>query len=310
MHHIVIYANNAAQVAHLLRSHGYAGPITACSTPEEAREALPMAEILLVARMPAELYPLLRRCRWIQALWAGVEDMMTAPIPPGMITTRVVGILGGYIAEYILGYTLAHTLRMRQVAAQQADKTWQHFYVGRLEGKTMGLAGLGSIGSEVARRAGALGLKLKGLSRTGAPVEGVTEVYTPAQLTEFCRGLDFLAITLPFTPETDGLFGAEAFQALNPGAVVINCGRGRVIRDEALLDALRSGRVGGAVLDVFAVEPLPKEHPYWTEPGVTVTPHVSGPTVPEDVVRYFLANYERYVKGEPLTGLIDFSRGY
>lgn len=310
MHHLVVYARTAPKVAELVRSLGYEGPITACTTPDEARAALPEADILLVARMPAELYPLLKRCRWVQSLNAGIEDLVAAPLPAGAVATRVVDLFGGYIAEYILGYMLAHSLRMQEAQELQSRKEWKHYYIGRLEGKSLGLAGLGSIGIEVAKRALALGMQVRGLSRSGTPVAGVADVYTPADLKAFCSGLDYLAVTLPFTPETERLFGAEALAALNPGAVLINCGRGQVIDQEALQGALRSGHLGGAVLDVFPVEPLPADNPLWSEPKVIVTPHVSGPSVPADVARYFMANYERFCNGQPLQGVIDRERGY
>lgn len=310
MHHLVVYTRTAPMVADLVRSQGYTGPITACTTPEEARMALPTADILLMARMPAELYPLLTRCKWIQSLNAGIDDLVAAPVPAGVPTTRVVDLFGGYISEYILGYMLAHTLRIRENSDLQSRSEWKHYYINRLEGKTLGLAGLGSIGAEVARRATALGMNLKGLSRSGSLITGVTETYRPDQIESFCAGVDFLALTLPLTPETDGLFGSEALAALNPGAVVINCGRGRVLQEEATIQALRSGHLGGAVLDVFATEPLPADHPYWTEPGVIVTPHVSGPSVPADVAQYFMTNYRRLLSGKPLQGVIDRDRGY
>jgi glyoxylate/hydroxypyruvate reductase len=310
LHHLVVYARSAPKVADLVRLQGYTGTITACSTPDEARLALPSADILLVARMPAELYPLLTQCKWIQSLNAGIDDLVSAPVPAGVPTTRIVDLFGGYISEFILGYIFAHTLRMRENHELQSRAEWKHYYINRLEGKTLGLAGLGSIGVEVARRAAALGLNLKGLSRSGSPIAGVTDTYTPDQILSFCTGVDFLALTLPFTPETDGLFGAEALTALNPGAVVINCGRGRVLQEEATIQALRSGQLSGAVLDVFNTEPLPADHLFWTEPGLIVTPHVSGPSVPDDIARYFMANYERFLSGQPLQGMIDRDRGY
>lgn len=310
MHHVVLYGRSAPKVAELLRGRGFAGTMTSCTTREEAERALPQADILFSSWLPKDLYPLLTRCRWIQSFNAGVEDLVAAPIPAGIVTTRVVGLFGGYIGEFVAGYMLAHTLKMRENAELQARREWKHYYIERVEGKVLGLAGLGSIGTEVARRAHALGVRVRGLSRSGKPVEGVAEVYTMDRLLEFCRGLDFLALTLPLTPETDGLFGQEALAALNPGSVVINCGRGRVLQEEAVIQSLRSGHLGGAVLDVFATEPLAADHPFWTEPGVTVTPHISGPTTPHEVVEYFLQNYERFVKGEELVGLFDPSRGY
>lgn len=322
MHRLLVWGPRAHQYANLLATKGYPGPIHPATTLAEALPVAAEAEILLGARIPAELLAQMPRLRWIQSPNAGVEDMVAAPVPPGVLTTRVVGLFEGYIAEWTLGYMLAHTLKLRQGLVQQGERQWQHYFIDRLEGRRLGVAGIGSIGEGIARRAAALGLQVVGLGRTprgaGAPGEGAgaqvgapfAATYTPDKLLDFCRGLDFLAITLPLTPETDGLFGSEALAALNPDALVLNAGRGRVIQEEALLGALRSGHLGGAVLDVFAVEPLPPTHPLWTEPGVTITPHIAGPSVPAEVADYFLQNYARFTSGAPLIGQIDRARGY
>lgn len=310
MHHLLVYGPRAPQYETLLRERGYTGKISICTTREEAEAVVGEAEILLGLRLPADLYPLMTRCRWVQSVNAGVEDLIAAPLLPGVVATRVEGLFGGYISEYIMGYMLAHTLHIRQAYSQQAESRWEHYYIGRLAGKRLGLAGTGTIGLEVARRAQALGMEVVGLSRSGAPTPHCAAVYPVTKLFEFCEGLDFLAVTLPLTAETRGLFGAEAFARLKPGAVVINSGRGALIQEEALLGALRSGHLGGAVLDVFPTEPLPAESPLWQEPKVTVTPHISGPSVPAEVADYFMANYRRYAQGEPLQGVIDRARGY
>lgn len=311
MHRLLVWGPRAHQYADLLATKGYPGPIHPATTLDEALPRAAEAEVLLGARIPAELLAQMEKLRWIQSPNAGVEDLVNAPVPPGVLTTRVVGLFEGYIAEWTLGYMLAHTLKLRQGFTQQGERQWQHYYIDRLEGKRLGVAGIGSIGLGVARRAAALGLQVVGLGRSAREMgEPFAATYTPDQLLDFCRGLDFLAVTLPLTPETDGLFGAEALAALNPGALVLNAGRGRVIQEEALIEALRSGHLGGAVLDVFAIEPLPPAHPLWTEPGVTVTPHIAGPSVPAEVADYFLQNYARFINGAPLVGLIDRARGY
>ncbi|HLO02260.1 MAG TPA: D-2-hydroxyacid dehydrogenase, partial [Symbiobacteriaceae bacterium] len=267
MHRLLIWGPRAHQYADLLAKQGYPGPILPATTLAEALPLAAEAEILLGARIPAELLTQMPRLRWIQTPNAGVEDLVAAPIPPGVLTTRVVGLFEGYIAEWTLGYMLAHTLRLQQGLTQQGEGQWQHYFIDRLEGKRLGVAGIGSIGQGVARRAAALGLQVVGLGRRGRADGSLFKAtYTPDRLLEFCRGLDFLAITLPLTPETEGLFGAEALAALNPGALVLNAGRGRVVQEEALLGALRGGHLGGAVLDVFATEPLPPTHPLWREP--------------------------------------------
>lgn len=311
MHSLLLWGPRAHQYAELLTQKGYPGPLHVATTIEEALPAAGEAEILLGARIPAELLAQMPNLRWIQTPNAGVEDLVAAPVPPGVLTTRVVGLFEGYIAEWTLGYMLAHTLKLKQGLAQQSEGRWEHYYIDRLEGKRLGVAGIGSIGQGVARRAAALGLEVVGLGRRPRESEGsFAATYTADELLDFCHGLDFLAITLPLTPETDGLFGAAALHALNPGAMLLNAGRGRVVQEEALLGALRDGHLGGAILDVFATEPLPPEHPFWTEPGITVTPHIAGPSVPAEVADYFLQNYARWRSEAPLVGLLDRTQGY
>jgi glyoxylate/hydroxypyruvate reductase A len=177
---------------------------------------------------------------------------------------------------------------------------------GTLRGKRLGVAGAGSIGAEVARRGKVFGMEVWALARTARPLADVDRVFTQAEAAEFTAGVDFLVSSLPLTAETVGLIDPLA---LKEGALLVNIGRGATIDEQRLLEAARSGRIH-AVLDVFAQEPLPAEHPFWSTPGITVTPHVSGPSVPEEVAEYFAANLRRYEAGQPLVGLVDRQRGY
>jgi glyoxylate/hydroxypyruvate reductase A len=130
--------------------------------------------------------------------------------------------------------------------------------------------------------------------------------FAPAQAQTFTQGADYLVSSLPLTPQTIGLIDPAQ---MKPGSLLINVGRGATIDEAATLKAVREGRIQ-AVLDVFEREPLPADHPFWHTPGITVTPHLSGPSVPAEVAEYFAANYHRYASGQPLTGLVDRQRGY
>lgn len=153
-------------------------------------------------------------------------------------------------------------------------------------------------------------MRVVGLSRSGAPHPLAETVYPADQAEAFCAQCDVVVLVLPHTPATAGLFGARALAALPKGAILVNIGRGAVLDEAALLAALDTGRLRHAVLDVFATEPLPADHPLWRHPRVTITPHVSGPSLPEDVVEAFMANYRRYAAGEPLVGVVDRNRGH
>lgn len=280
--------------------------LVACATPAEAASQIGEAEILLAWRFPPELFAQARRLRWVQALGAGVEDLVAAPLPPGAMLTRVEGLFGGYMSEYAFAHMLAHAQQLPRLYANQAQERWEPFQIGRLDGKRLGVAGVGAIGQDVAAKGKAFGMEVWALARERSPRRDVDRLFTPAEAEPFTAGVDYLVSSLPLTPETRGLIDPER---MRPGALLINMGRGATIDEEALLRAVRSGRIQ-AVLDVFAHEPLPPGHPFWHLPGVTITPHISGPSVPAEVADYFVANLERFVKGQPLTGLVQRERGY
>lgn len=307
---ILIYeATRAATYADLLKrlipnSADYT--LIPCNTREEAARAIGEADILFSWRFPPDLLPRARRLRWIQAMGAGVEDLVAAPVPEGVLVTRVEGLFGAAMSEYAFAHMLAHAQQLPRLYAAQAARRWEPFTAETLWGKRLGVAGVGSIGGAVAARGRAFGMEVWGLARTPGPRAHVDRMFTPAEADVFTAGVDYLVSTLPDTPETRGLIDPEA---MKPGALLINVGRGATIDEGAILRAVRSGRIR-AVLDVFAVEPLPADHPFWTEPGITVTPHLSGPSRPEEVAAYFAENLRRFEQGEPLRGAVDRERGY
>lgn len=261
---------------------------------------------------PPELVKDAPRLRWISSTGAGVDNVMAARdwLPKGVPVTRMVHVFDTAMAEYVLGYLLAVQLDIRRVLRQQQEKVWQQFNPPPLRGATAVVVGLGSIGSEVARTLRAAGLNVIGVSRSGAPVEGIDEVHRVAELDAVLPRADYLVLVVPLTAETRGLIDARRLALLPTSAVLVNICRGTVVREADLLAALQSGRLRFAVLDVFEREPLPPDSPFWTMENVIVTPHMSGPDdVPVNAAR-FLENYRRFMAGEPLVGLVDFERGY
>lgn len=303
---LIYHTARAAKFADLVRPHLPHVRLLTASTPEEAEGAVAEADVLFSWRFPTHLYARAARLRWVQAMGAGLEDLIAAPLPPGCLLTRVEGLFGGYMSEYAFGYMLAHAQRHARSAAAQAEGRWEPFLVGKLQGKRLGVAGAGSIGMEVARKGKAFGMEVWALARSAKATEHVDRAFTPAQAAAFTSGVDYLVSSLPLTPETVGLIDPRQ---MKEGALLINMGRGATIDEQAILETVRAGRIQ-AVLDVFATEPLPAGHPFWTTPGITVTPHISGPSVPADVAEYFAANFRRYEAGQPLVGLVDRQRGY
>ena len=247
--------------------------------------------------------------RWIQSTWAGVLPLL-ATGRRDVTVTGVKGVFGAQITEYVIGHLLAFELRLLERLGRQAARQWWPEPTGSLAGKTLGILGTGSIGQHLAQVAGAFGLVVTGLNRSGAPAPGFARVYPGAELDTFLGEADYIACTLPETPETEGLLDAAAFAAMKPGCYLVNVGRGSLIDEDALLEALASGRLSGASLDVFKEEPLPADSPLWHAENTLVSAHVAARSWPEDIARLFCENYEHWLRGETLNHPVDFDRGY
>jgi phosphoglycerate dehydrogenase-like enzyme len=170
--------------------------------------------------------------------------------------------------------------------------------------------GTGSIGQHVAKTAGVFGIKVTGLSRSGNAAPGFDKVMPVGQLHEFLAGCDYLLSTLPQTNDTGNLLDAAALARLPEHAYFINVGRSNVVDDDALINALRNGKLAGAALDVFDEEPIPKDSPLWDAPNLSITAHVAAISHPLLIVPIFIDNYRRYKDGQPLKHVIDFATGY
>lgn len=276
-------------------------------------------DIFLGAGFGPERLLKMPRLRWIQWVWAGVDMLMshppfaTAVAGDRLRLSRAVGVFGQPIAEYALAWCLCLARDIPRALAARRRRAWDRFEPGTLAGKRLGVAGLGSVGSEVARLAGAFGLEVWGLKRNpvaGVDGHGVARVFGPAQILEFVSGLDYCVAVLPLTAETRGLFGAEVLASMRPSAVLVNAGRGATVDEAALVEALRAGRPGWAVLDVFEREPLPRGSPLWSLPNVVVTAHNAGLSRPADMVALFLRNLELHRAGRPLFGQVSGPLGY
>jgi len=268
-------------------------------------------DALFTWSFPRELLVGAERLRWIQSTGAGVDHIMAArPLPPSVTVTRTIDVFGPAMAEYVLGYLFAATLRIPRVVAHQRARRWEPFAAPLLRGKTAVVVGLGNIGREVCRTLRMAGLRVIGVSRGGRPIDQADEVMTVGRLDEALPKADFLVLVVPLTSESRGLIDARRLALLPPHAWLVNIGRGAVVREPDLIAALRDGGLGGAVLDVFEREPLPADSPLWTLENVVVTPHLSGPDdVPTNAQR-FLENYRRFKAGQPLEGVVDLERDY
>ncbi len=278
-------------------------------------EEAPEAEVILGFRPLGGGVRRSRTLKWVHQSGAGVEHLSADVAGTDVVVTNT-HVHGDTIAEHVFALTLAHTRVLRQVVHYQSRREWAHdlLHARRLlAGATMGVLGLGTIGRAVARRAVAFGMRVWGTRRhPSTAVEGVERVLPPTGLDDVLRRSDVLVLTLPLTRETRGLVGAREFALLPRGAFLVNIGRGQLIDESALIDALQSGHLGGAGLDVFAREPLPETSPLWNLPNVILSPHVSGgfPGYMDHVVALFCDNLRRYLTGQPLRNVVDTALGY
>jgi phosphoglycerate dehydrogenase-like enzyme len=260
------------------------------------------------------------RIRWIQVLSAGVERCVALPAiaERGIVLTNMQKIAGPVMSEHVLAFMLGLARGFASYVPLQREGRWADHAVesGRmwsLEGRTLLVVGLGGIGTEVAKRAQALGMKviaIRNTSREGPPF--VSEVGLSADLHAFAGRADVVANTLPLTAETRGLYDKAFFDAVRRGALFINVGRGASVVTADLVAALEDGRLGGAGLDVTDPEPLPPDHPLWRAPNVLITPHVAAEMELAMEPRWLIVreNLRRYAAGGRLLSEVDVTRGY
>lgn len=214
------------------------------------------------------------------------------------------------MVEYATHAALRYLRRFDEYALLQRERRWQVLAPHARETFVVGVLGLGALGAEVARALAALGLPVRGYSRAPKAIDGVTTFAGAAQLDAFLGGAKLLVNLLPSTAATDGILNARTFSKLAHGAYLVNLARGAHLVEADLLDALASGRVAAATLDVFATEPLPPDHPFWHEPRITITPHCSADTLRAEAVGQIAAKIGALERGEPIGGIVDRDRGY
>lgn len=247
--------------------------------------------------------------KWLQSTWAGIKPLVQCTTKD-IVITGVKDVFGKQMREYVFAYLLHDCRRIDQFTQLQHQHRWQPPQVAYLQGKTIGIMGVGSIGTDVAKMAKAFDMTVKGLNTTGHPHADVDCMYSIDERTEFAQNLDYLVILLPHTDATENIVDADFLAQLPNHALLINGGRGQVINDSALISALNNGELRLAVLDVFHEEPLPADHPFWQMPNVYISQHTAAISQPEDIVEIFKHNFARFKRGEALQFLIDTERGY
>jgi phosphoglycerate dehydrogenase-like enzyme len=288
---------------------------------QSLRAALPDADAAFAAFVDRDIVPSLTRLRWVQAPAAGVghllsDELIVSPI----VLTSARGVRARPIAEHVLAVTLALARQLHTSIRRQSTHNWSldeleaSGRIRTLNGARMGLIGLGAIGVEVAAVASAFGMHVTAArKRLGHPApRGVEAVLPPERLPDLLAASDVVVLAAALTADTEQLIGRDALRHVKRGAFLVNVGRGGLIDDVAVIEALQDGRLGGAALDVFTREPLDPSSPYWDLPNVIVTPHISGGM--EDywtpLVALFGENLRRFEQGEPLLNVVDKHAGY
>lgn len=255
------------------------------------------------------------KIKWIQAWSAGVDKMPLRELEEkGIQLTNASGVHSVPITEHIFAMILAFNRNLHLAIRQQSNNKWDTSGTfTELAGKTIVIVGVGQIGSHTARVAQAFGMRTVGVRNTGKSDPNVESMYKVDQLDEALAQGDYIVNILPLTDETRGLFNTARFSAMKDSAFFVNVGRGQTVATDDMVQALQSGGLAGAGLDVFEEEPLPADHPLWNLDNVIMTPHMAGDTdrYGERAVEIFLENLKHYVNGEPLSrNVIDYSKSY
>ncbi|WP_321872221.1 2-hydroxyacid dehydrogenase [Burkholderia ubonensis] len=297
---------------------------------DELAQALPEAELrawqpgdtaaadyALVWRAPRELFAPRDGLRAIFNLGAGVDALLAferahpGALPPHVALVRLEDSgMAQQMVEYVTHAVLRYLRRFDEYDALQRERRWHVLEPHPRATFTVAVLGLGVLGAQVAQALAGFGLPVRGYSRSPKQLDGIETFAGDGALDACVDGAKVLVNLLPSTPDTDGILCARTFARLAPGAYVINVARGAHLVEADLLDALAGGRVAAATLDVFQHEPLPDGHPFWRAPRITITPHSSAETLRAEAVEQIAGKIRAFERGEPVSGIVDYARGY
>src|SRR3990172_8754220 len=290
--------------------------LTVAQSVEQFTEALPQAEVLA---FPTAIYDRAlatalrergKRVRFIQLVSAGYEGPQIHGVPKGIVVANAGDSWSPAVAEHAMALLLALVKRLPQAFANQMRQGWDRSFtssMGTLDGQTLCIVGFGSIGREAAKRARAFGMRVIGVSRSGKPDALAHEAARIGELRSVLARADAILLAVPYSPESEGMFGEAEFASCKTGAILVNIARGGLIDSKALAAALASGKLGGAGLDVTEPEPLPADDPLWASPNLIVTPHLAGACGARGRLRlaaFVGENIARFVAGEPVTHVV------
>ena len=278
-------------------------------------QAIGSTDVLIGWELPFRDLPRLApRLRWLHLTGAGIDHLLPLDWkPPGLIVTNNRGVHAPKAGEFAIMAVLMLNARMPALATHQRARRWQQEFTPVLAGKTVLIVGVGHMGSAAAEALKPLGVRIVGLRRTSAPHPAVARMVGPDKLDEVLREADFVIVAAPLTGKTKHLIGARELDLMKPGAGLVNFGRAGVVDYDALRERLISGRIGGAILDVFEPEPLSADSPLWDTPNLIVTPHCSSDDIGQYVPRTLdlvFDNLGRLLSGRRLRCVVDPAQEY
>jgi len=269
-------------------------------------------DYVLVWNHPLGILKKFTQAKAIASLAAGVDHLLVDPdIDHHVPIVRIMDpFMATDIVQYVTAYVLQYVKLVSHWALKQQQKMWFKQPPFTLSNKIIGIMGLGHLGGKAAHVLHQLGLKLVGWSHSPKTITGMTHYAGKAQLHEFLAQANVLICMLPLTKETKNILNRQTFAQLPKASYLINVGRGEHLVEDDLLDALASGQLSGACLDVFRHEPLPFDHPFWSHPHIIVTPHIASVTNPETAAPQVMENYRRLLAGEELLHRVNLRKGY
>ena len=271
---------------------------------------------IVIGRLPREAFLKAERLKWVQSNGVGFETMLYPEmLSSEVIITNTAGALDSSVAEHAVALVLAYTRGLTTFERNRKDRIWNGEFPGifQVSGKTACVAGLGSIGKGIASRLNSLGANIIAIdAQVHTPPEGVSRVFPPNQMLDALAQSDIVVIALPLTDGTRGLFDSKCFESMKETALLVNIARGPIVNESDLIEALGSGQIAAAGLDVFEEEPLPESSPLWDMPNVIFAPHVGGRSAEsrDNIRGIFKENLRRYMNQEPLLNIIDKEKGY
>jgi phosphoglycerate dehydrogenase-like enzyme len=318
---LLVLADPAEPQIELLKKSLIGVKIIVGNASEAFEQTAANASVLLNWSGSPELFQrvfgMCRNLRWVHSRSAGLDKTLFPELSGSSVPlTNGSGVFSAALGEFVLGAILYFAKDFRRMIRNQMAGKWEEFDVLPVAGQSVGIVGYGDIGRAIAARVRSLGMTVFAVKRNASQVSTaeplVERTFGPGQRAEMLSLCDYVVVSAPLTLETRGMIGAPEFAAMKRTAVVINVGRGPVIDERALIDALSTSRIKGAALDVFDEEPLPKGHPFYKLENLLLSPHCADhtPDWQDNAMKFFLEQFERYHKGEPLLNVVDKKLGY